>query len=156
MRTFRNEPGSFIDSLEKMEEDLAEWAAEYDRSVFKALAPDGRPFGMKKQSEREKLKEYMELRGNPTAWLEFMDQLIAQAHQALDGIPDEEKAGIDPIALVHAYCLGYSRKMEALAEKEQTKAEDAAPRLSAFQLPAPQEEESTVMDMETEEETDYA
>ena len=108
---------SFIDLLEEVVEEASDWATEQVQVIVDLLAPDGRPFGMEEKSDEEQLAEYQQLRGQPEAWAQWIQERVdvVVGDLATSGVDPEKIAGIKPYAVVEAYALKYSARMEKLS-----------------------------------------
>lgn len=113
---------SFVDTLEDIEIEAAEWARDIEDSAVRALMPDGRPFGMEPRSEREQMIEYRALRGSQEAWQRWLENLQMQVDSQLAKVSPEYSAGVNGVELVRRYASAYSAKMERMMEREQVKA----------------------------------
>lgn len=111
-----------IDEMERIADEVAGWGIEYVNRIVASLSPDGRPFGMEVSSEREQLRVYVQLKGNPQAWMNWIRQKTQFIQNALAGLPEDKILSVHPgdIALRFAYI--YSSRMEQLLKEEEMKA----------------------------------
>lgn len=112
---------TFIDDLEEVVEAAAQWAVEQVDIIVDVLAPDGRAFGTKKLTPEEKIAQYLQLRGNATAWAAWVDDRASTIVQELlmGGVSAEDIQAIKPLDIATAFAIQYSASMEKLI-KEQT------------------------------------
>lgn len=112
---------TFPRAIERLIDDVVDFAEQYIDEITKALAPDGVGFGMKKMTPQERVAEYMKLRGNPDAWAEWIGQrageIAARAEQSLS--PDRV-AQVKPWDIAARLAIQYGVKME----KEYLKAQE--------------------------------
>jgi hypothetical protein len=115
--------GTFIDLAEAMVEDVAHWAVDYVNDVVKLIAPDGRAFGKEKQTEREKMAEYMKIRGNPQAWQSWIESVVTDISNKLteSGLSPELVASTHPYDIAFSFAVKYSKNMESLLVEEEEK-----------------------------------
>jgi hypothetical protein len=127
-----------VPAAEKVIGDVSQRAYEAIDKVLDAIAPDGRPFGMRKKSEREQLKEYMEegLHDNPEAALNWMRTRAAEMQKRMEGLPPDIVQSVHVYDIVQRYAMVYSSKMEALLLEEKSKdsARRTAPSISTEPL----------------------
>lgn len=113
---------TFVDITEEMINSLAEDIDIYIDSVIEALMPDGRPFGMEKKTTAEELEDYMKLRGNASAWWEWMatryDYLKSKMAEV---IPEDQQALLHPWDIVYRHAMNFSSKMEKEYRRQQLK-----------------------------------
>lgn len=110
---------TFVDDLERVVEEVSDWAADISKTVTDLLAPDGRPFGQDKLTEEEQLTEYSKIVGSVEAWeqwitaktLEFTEQLMQKA------VDPEKIVALNPADIITAYAVDYSSRMEKLLRK---------------------------------------
>lgn len=103
---------SEIEDMEKVVEQVSDWAVDIILQVKKALGD--RPFGLLDQSPEEEMMNYEKLRGNPQAWFQYIDgkaqDMVAQL--TAQRIPPEKIATIRPYEIVIRYVMDWSKKME--------------------------------------------
>lgn len=110
---------TFVDVTEDLIEHITDYIDDYIDTIINALMPDGRPFGFEKQTQKEELMDYMKLRGNASAWWDWMATRVEYIMQKMDEVlTDEQKAQIKPWDIVYRYALNYSAKMERLYQRE--------------------------------------
>lgn len=114
---------TFVDITEQMIEDLANAVEDYIDTIIDGLMPDGRPFGMEPENIDKQLVEYMQLRGNASAWWDWMavrvEHIIAKAQEIL---PPDKLSKIHPWDIVLRFALNYSAKMEKELQRRTEKA----------------------------------
>lgn len=112
--------GSFIDQIESVVDDVSDWAVETVDRITKALSPDGRPFDEVKKTKAQLMAEYMELRGNPEAWVQWIDSKVVEIMTYLtgEGIDQEYMAGVHPYSIAISYAIDYSARMERMLMAE--------------------------------------
>lgn len=134
---------TFISHAEEIVDDVAQWGIDRVNLIVEALAPDGRPFGMERRSQREELEEYMQLyRGNPEAWLGKVEDMVTRITTILTdaGVQQDDIAKVHPYSIAQAWALHYSARMEKLLRKSEEKAREETLR------PLPTDEEVEVDD----------
>lgn len=127
-----------IDDFEWTGREVAKWAAEYVTGVVTALAPDGRAFGQVKLNEDEEMQLYVRnLRGNPDAWRDWIDERVQKVKEMLQtsGLSPEDTAKAHPYDIVQAFALNYSKRMERLLNEEAFNARARATPPSSDGLP---------------------
>lgn len=93
--------------------------------ILETIAPDGRPYGMTKLTERERLRQYVEnLKGNPQAWRQWMGDRVLEIQQALADLPPEKIAMVAPWNIAQQMALAYSAGMERALRKEEERIND--------------------------------
>lgn len=111
---------SYIEVLEDVALEVSQWAEEFTDNIIEAVSPDKRPFDSVPTSETDDLNKYLEIRGNPNAWIQWIGlqeySITNQLYSAQ--VPDDEIALISPRKLAEAYALAYSAKMEKLLVKK--------------------------------------
>lgn len=120
---------SFISHAEEIIDDVAHWGVEYINGVVDALSPDGRPFGMEKRTQRDQLRDYMQLRGNHAAWGQWIEERAQRIRTLLQEarIDEEEINSVHPYSIVEAFAIQYSDRMERLLSREEARAREEAP-----------------------------
>ena len=107
-----------VRQMEDLTEQVAEWVVEMIDLVFEAICPDGRPFGMERQTQAEQLETYVtNLRGNPQGWVNWVTERVNQVFTHLADLPPEMQASVHPWDIVERAALEYSARMEALYQK---------------------------------------
>lgn len=100
--------------FEDVQEIVSNWAVDVIQEIVHALIPDDRPFGFQEQSIEEQINEYILLRSNPNAWLEYIQtnaQLIEQKLQEAS-VPPDLIASVHPFDISVKFSLAYSAYME--------------------------------------------
>lgn len=110
---------SFVDTVESMVDQLHEQAKDYVETMMNALMPDGRPFGMVKQTQKDQLRDYMKLRGSAQAWTDWLNQKVEQVITQAGNLPPDQVAQIAPYDIVYRFAINYSARMEDLLLAEQ-------------------------------------
>lgn len=112
--------GSFIDLLEETVDVVSDWAVDVISKVSKSLSPDGRPFNEVKKTKSEILTEYMQIRGNPEAWVQWVDSKVLEIMTYLtsEGVDQEVLVGVHPYSIALSYAVDYSARMEKLLMTE--------------------------------------
>ncbi len=127
-----------VPAAEMVIEHVAERAAATIDKVMESIAPDGRPFGMRKMSEREQLRHYMEegLHDNPDAALNWIRTRVVELQKKIANLPPEIAQAVHPYDIVQRFAMVYSSRMETLLAEEQGKsiAQAEAPSIS-MELP---------------------
>lgn len=114
---------TFVDNLEAVVEDVAQFGAEVVEMVVDRLMPDGRPFWMEKKTADQMLMEYtMNLRGNPEAWAAKIREIVEQLMKSLNGLPDDVIASAHPYNIAIAVAIQHSARMEQLLRKQEEEA----------------------------------
>ena len=110
---------SFVEELEEVVDEVAEWGAEQVKIIINKLSPDGRPFGSVEKSMEQQLDEYRQMRNDPAKWLEFISTWSLQVTQQLagSGVSQETIQSISPIDIAIAFASDYAIRMEKELEK---------------------------------------
>lgn len=103
---------SFVALLEEMEQELLDWATQYEDTMVEALSPGGRPFGMVRKPMDELLEDYKAIRGNPAAWSRFIDERLVAALQEAGDAPLDEVKRRHLYDIVVRWVVQYSVMME--------------------------------------------
>lgn len=103
-----------ISDMERAAEIVSDWAVETILSVYKIIAPDGRPWDTKEQTMDERLNDYMKLRGNQQAWDAYkLDSAQSISQKLMDSsLPDADILGVHPFDIASKLALEYSVEME--------------------------------------------
>ncbi len=106
--------GSFIDMVEEISDEVSNWGVEYIQTVVKALAPNGRPFGMEELTDEEQVGQYLELRGSEQAWSQWINERALNIVERLTfaGVSDEQIFTVKPYDIAEQMALAYSARME--------------------------------------------
>jgi hypothetical protein len=110
---------TFIDEMEAVTEEIAEWAVDYIKDIVDTLAPDGRPFGTELKSTDEQLDEYRLMRNDVTQWSMWISAKAETITNMLlgSGVGPEQLAVINPLRIAASFALDYSIRMEKLLEE---------------------------------------
>ena len=110
---------TYIDEIEAVVTEVAEWAAGEITSIVNALAPDGRPFLGEKVSIEEQLTVYRGMRNDVTAWQAWISNKAIEITNMLvtSGMSPETINAVNPLDIAISYSLAYSSTMERELEK---------------------------------------
>lgn len=107
---------TYIDESEAIVKEVSQDAFDTISTVVNILSPDGRGFLQESKSDQELMEEYLQVRGSPDAWLEWINQsesMIVQ--QLLDkGVPADEVQAANPRDIANAFAIQWSVKSEEL------------------------------------------
>ena len=111
---------TYVDRVEQVVDEVADWAMAQIDAVTNALAPNERPFGMDKLSTEEQIAQYLQLRGDSNAWAQFIQAKATEVIESLgaSGISQEDIASVHPYEIVGSFLLKHSAEMEALIAKK--------------------------------------
>jgi hypothetical protein len=113
---------TFMDEMEAIAEEVADSMAYWADTLAEALAPDGRPFGKKKLTERQRLRNYVNtFKGNPQGQLTFVRDAVGRILNPLQGAPPEVVGSVHPYEIAFRHAIHYSSLMERLYAEEQVK-----------------------------------
>lgn len=106
---------TFIGTTEAEIEEVAEWANDLINEIVDLLAPDDEPFGVTERSEEEQIENYLQVRGNSTAWLQWMANKEFEIMQLLaTQLPPEALQALNTRQLALNYALDWSIRMEKI------------------------------------------
>lgn len=107
---------TYIDQLEKVAEEVSDWAVGVIERVYETLAPDSRGWEETLQSEEEQINDYIMLRGNPEAWGQYLFSLVQDIQQKLydAGLKPDDIVSVHPWDIAQKFALDYSARMEDL------------------------------------------
>lgn len=110
---------TFIDLLESVIDIVSDAAVKQIESVTTALAPDGRGFGLTFQTDDEMIADYMQLRGNPQAWGDYIFSAVQQIEQKLSesALDPQAIASVHPFDIAQKAAIQYSAEMEGKLKK---------------------------------------
>ena len=113
-------PSSFVDDVELIADEIADWVAVTVNDTVRYLSPNGRPLGEQKMTPEEQLISYLQMRGNVMAWQQFIDGYAQQIIQRVssEGVNPEVIASIHPYDLAVAFAVDYSARMEKLYRRK--------------------------------------
>lgn len=127
---------TYVDEIEAVVEDAAQWSHDQIKMILDVLAPDGRAFGDQKLSIKQQLFLYItKYRGRP--WDDWIDERVQRIMQALGeaGVSEQAALAAHPEDVAQRQAILYSSRMEDLLKEEQAKFEasqtKAAPSLTA-------------------------
>ena len=106
---------SFITDIETtIPEIVSDWAVKVIGKAVDALMPDGRPWGMVKQTVDEQLQDYLQLRGSPEAWDSLrLEQSVAIAQKLTEsGLDESDVLSLHPFDMATKFALAMSVRME--------------------------------------------
>lgn len=106
---------SFMNEIEEVEDEVADWAVKVIQEIVDVLRPDGRPYRMQKDSLEKQLTDYtVMVLGGPEAILAVMEE------DANFIIKKLEDGGIEAnlILTVHPYDLAMRLLLVHSAEME--------------------------------------
>jgi LPS sulfotransferase NodH len=119
-------------------------------NIVDDLMPSGVPYGAEKLSEREQVLEYQrELRGNITAWQQWIEEKSTEIQNQMNVIFDELKVEPAFVAQIHPYdiairmAVAYSSTMENKLAKYEDETFD---RIEAEGRPSQTESAMTTFD----------
>lgn len=116
---------TFIDISEELVDELADFCDQYIDEIINRLMPDGRPFGMEKQSIKEEIRDYMQLRGNAAKWWDWLADRIEYIEQKKqEMLTPEQQKQVSSVDIVFRYALNYSAKMERAMKRYALSADD--------------------------------
>lgn len=106
---------TFVGTTEAEIEEVAEWADKLINEIVNLLAPDNRPFGVEERSEQEQIDNYLQVRGNSIAWLQWMANKEFEIMQLLaTQLPPEALQALNTRQLALNYALDWSIRMEKI------------------------------------------
>lgn len=110
---------TFIDTLEEVTEEVAQWASQTINQVTEIISPDGRPYMSRLLSEEEQVEQYLNLRGDPQAWSQWLGERELEIIQELlqGGMNEAEISLVSPQQLAASIALQYSASMEKLINR---------------------------------------
>ena len=110
---------TYVDDLEKVVEEVSDWALMQVDLVMETLSPDGRPFGMEELSMEEQAAEYMNIVGNPQAWAAWITEKAQAIIVKLEGVGVDplDIQTIQPFKIASMMAMDYSARMEAYIGK---------------------------------------
>jgi len=110
---------TYMETLEDVAQEVSTWAVDIIKHVVEAVSPEGRPFDTELMSTEDQLNEYLNIRGNPDAWLQWISiqELNITEQLFAAQVPEGEIALANPHKLAFAYALKYSSKMEKLLQR---------------------------------------
>lgn len=105
---------TFIDDIEKVVEEVSNWAVEAINLITRTLAPDGRGFLQVEIPTEQKLDEYRKFRNDINANLVFISQKTLEIQNFLlnAGVPQDMVAALDLKKIAQGLLLKYSSDME--------------------------------------------
>lgn len=111
---------TYLQELEDVVEEVSDWASSLVNEVTTALMPDGRPFQMPEASIDEQLSDYVQLRGNPQAWIEWIGTQAGTITTKLQdaGISSDDIASVHPFDIAAKFAIHYSAEMETQLRKQ--------------------------------------
>lgn len=111
---------TYVDQLERVTDEVSDWAVGIIQRVYETLAPDNRGWDEVLQSEEDQLNDYIMLRGNPEAWGQYLYELAEDISTKLmdAGLPSDDIASVHPWDLAQKFALDYSVRMEKLLDKK--------------------------------------
>ena len=105
---------TFIEDMEALVDKVSDWGVDVILDSVEQLTKDGRPFGAVAMSPEIQMEEYMKLRGNPEAFVKYIDSkardLITQLME--DGIAEEDIASVHPYDIAINFAIEWSYDME--------------------------------------------
>lgn len=109
---------TYVDQLERVADEVSDWATAVIFRVYETLAPDNRGWDETIQSEEDQINDYVMLRGNPEAWGQYLFELAEDISTKLmdAGLPSDDIASVHPWDLAQKFALDYSVRMETLLE----------------------------------------
>ena len=110
---------TYVDDLEKVVEEVSDWALEQVDLVLDALSPDGRPFGMEELSMEQQAADYMNIVGQPEAWAQWITDKAQVIITRLEGVAVDplDIQTIQPFKIATMMAMDYSARMEAYLAK---------------------------------------
>lgn len=103
-----------VEELEGVIEGVSNWAVDIIQKAVEALNPSGKPFQFEEQPIEKQIEDYILIRGNPEAWLSFIqsrsDEMVKRLEEA--GVPPNEIASVHPFDIASKYAIAYSVFME--------------------------------------------
>lgn len=111
---------TYIDQLERVADEVSDWATAMILRIYETLAPDNRGWDETLQSEEDQINDYIMLRENPEAWGQYIFELAQdiQTKLADAGLPSDDIASVHPWDLAQKFALDYSFRMETLLAKK--------------------------------------
>ena len=113
-------PSSFVSDAEQVADEIADWVSAVVDDIVQYLSPGGRPFGEQKLTPAMELEQYLEMRGDPDAWVQFIDMHAQHIIQRIsgEGVNPEIVVSLHPYDIAVNYAINYSAKMEAMYRKK--------------------------------------
>ena len=106
-------------------DDVVEDVADDVEWLLNTFMPDGRPFGMKKLSEKEQLEKYLAdgLHDNPEAAANWIRDKIEQLVQMMQlfGVTDDKIISVHPYDIVETAAFVWSYHMENLLRERESR-----------------------------------
>src|SRR3990167_9208590 len=106
-------------------DDVVEDVADDVEWLLNTFRPDGRPFGMKKLSEKEQLEKYLAdgLHDNPEAAANWIRDKIEQLVQMMQlfGVTDDKIISVHPYDIVETAAFVWSYHMENLLRERESR-----------------------------------
>lgn len=104
----------FIPELDTIAEMVSDWAVDNILRAYNVLTPDGRPFGYVERSMSDRLQDYIALKGNPQAWMQYISESTQSIMEKLsdNGLDASTIASVHPWDIACRYALEYSGEME--------------------------------------------
>lgn len=126
---------TFIDISEELIDELADFCDQYIDEIIRKLMPDGRPFGMEKQSIKDELRDYLNIRGDAGKWWNWLADRIEYIEQKKQEMlnPEQQKQ-VSSVDIVYRYALNYSAKMEKALKKYGLTVDDIMDKEATVQL----------------------
>lgn len=104
---------TFPRTIERLVEDVVDFAEQYIDEITKALAPDGVGFGQRKMTKQEQIAEYARLRGNVEEWSKWIGSRAGElAARAEAMLPPDRAAQVKPWDIAARLAIQYAAKME--------------------------------------------
>lgn len=103
----------YVADLERVAQLVADWYAQTVMDIYHVLMPDGRPFDYV-DNPQQKMNDYLALRGNEQAWLEYFWTEAQNIMQKLQqsGLPQDKILAVHPYNLAQLWGLEFSVEME--------------------------------------------
>ena len=105
---------TFIEDQEEVVPIVRDWAVGIINDAVVSLTKDGRPFGSDIMTPEQQMEEYMKLRGNPEAYMKYIDSKARDLMNQLlkDGLDEESIASIHPYDIAIRFAIDWSSRME--------------------------------------------
>lgn len=105
---------SYVTDLEEIIEIVSDWAVATVNEVTDTLLEDGRPFDTVELPIEDQIEDYLQIRGNPSAWMKHISDLQEQVMNKLQegGLSPDQIASVHPAQIALAFAAQYSIRME--------------------------------------------
>lgn len=120
--------------VDQVMDDVVQSSADDIEYLIDVFMPDGKPFGMEKQSEEDQLNRYLAegLHDDPEAAKNWIRKRVGELVQLMRtfGVPGEQMKAVHPYDIVQTAAIVWSNHMESLLRERKSRiapAEEVAP-----------------------------